>query len=158
MNIQNKKKSLTGHTSLWLTDFPYYGHRKKKQETNGIIISCFLVWQFMVHSMICMSVQPGFGYFGYWVFCDWVFWVWVFWGGTWKKLEKLKSYSKRAITSPRKNFELSWCEVLTNYVIKSVKFFQSSFEYACFHFQNVPKINGYFFAWLLDSIWLQRNP
>ena len=28
-------KSLTGHTSLWLTDFPYYDQRKK-QETNVI--------------------------------------------------------------------------------------------------------------------------
>ena len=40
-------KSLTGHRSLWLTDFPYYDHRKK-QETNGITTGCFFVWQFMV--------------------------------------------------------------------------------------------------------------
>ena len=40
MTIQKTLKSLTGHTSLWLTDFPYYGH-KKKQETNGITISWF---------------------------------------------------------------------------------------------------------------------
>ena len=32
----------------------------KKQETNGITISCFFVWQFMVHSRICMSSQPAF--------------------------------------------------------------------------------------------------
>ena len=32
---------------------------EKKQETNGITKSCFFVWQFMVHSMICMSGQPG---------------------------------------------------------------------------------------------------
>ena len=32
---------------------------EKKQETNGITVSSFFVWQFMVHSMICMSSQPG---------------------------------------------------------------------------------------------------
>ena len=32
---------------------------EKKQETNGIAISCFFLWQFMVHTMICMSGQPG---------------------------------------------------------------------------------------------------
>ena len=32
---------------------------EKKQETNGITINCFFVWLFMVHSMICMSDQPG---------------------------------------------------------------------------------------------------
>ena len=36
----------------------YYDHRKK-EETNGITMSCFFVWQFMVHSMICMSGQTG---------------------------------------------------------------------------------------------------
>ena len=32
---------------------------EKKQETKGITISCFFVWQFMVHIMICISAQPG---------------------------------------------------------------------------------------------------
>ena len=51
-------KSLTGYTSLWLTDFPYYDHRKKRQ-TNGITIGSFFVWQFMVHGMSCMPGQTG---------------------------------------------------------------------------------------------------
>ena len=25
-------KSLPGHTNLWLTDFPYYDHRKEKRK------------------------------------------------------------------------------------------------------------------------------
>ena len=50
-------KTLTDHTNLWLTHFPYYD-QEKKQETNGITISCLWVWQYMVHSMICMSSQP----------------------------------------------------------------------------------------------------
>ena len=29
MTIQSTLKSLSGHTNLWLTDFPYYEHRKK---------------------------------------------------------------------------------------------------------------------------------
>ena len=36
-------KSLTGFISVMLTDFPYYDHRKK-QENNGIIISCFFLY------------------------------------------------------------------------------------------------------------------
>ena len=32
---------------------------RKKKENNGITISCFFVWQFMMHSMICISGQPG---------------------------------------------------------------------------------------------------
>ena len=58
MTIQSIIKVNNWLTGLWLTDFPYYDHGKK-QETNGITISCFFVWQFMVHSMICMSGQPG---------------------------------------------------------------------------------------------------
>ena len=34
-------KSSTGNTSLWLTDFLYYDHRKK-QETNGITTGYFM--------------------------------------------------------------------------------------------------------------------
>ena len=40
---------------------------EKKQETNGITISCFFVWQFMVHSMICMSGQPGYSLLTYYL-------------------------------------------------------------------------------------------
>ena len=32
---------------------------EKKQETNDITISCLFVWQFLMHSMICVSGQPG---------------------------------------------------------------------------------------------------
>ena len=33
---------------------------------DGINIGCFFVWQFMVHSMICMSRKPGYLYkYGY---------------------------------------------------------------------------------------------
>ena len=39
--------------------------REKKRETNGITISFFFAWQFMVDSMICMSGQPGFTQAGY---------------------------------------------------------------------------------------------
>ena len=39
------------HSILW--------PQKRKQEANGITIGCFFVWQFMVHSMIYMSDQPG---------------------------------------------------------------------------------------------------
>ena len=49
---------------------------EKKQETNGIIISCFFVWQFMVHSMVCMSGQPGISFFfngPHPIFCDHTF-------------------------------------------------------------------------------------
>ena len=52
-------KSLTGYTSLWLRDFPYYDQRKKTQDTNRNTISWFFVWQFMVHSMISKSGQSG---------------------------------------------------------------------------------------------------
>ena len=35
-------KSLTGHTSLWLTDFPYYGHRKKNKKLMALPWAVFL--------------------------------------------------------------------------------------------------------------------
>ena len=52
-------KSSTGHTSLWLTDFPNYDHRKKKRKLMDLPLAVYFVWQFMVHSMICMSGQHG---------------------------------------------------------------------------------------------------
>ena len=48
-------KSVTGHTNLWLTDVLYYDNRKLIAVPQVV----FFVWQFMVHSMICMSGQPG---------------------------------------------------------------------------------------------------
>ena len=45
-------------------DLPYNGHGKNK-ETKGMAMKCillygknFFVWQFIVHSMICISDQP----------------------------------------------------------------------------------------------------
>ena len=32
---------------------------EKRQETNGITIGCVFIGQFMVHSTICVSDQPG---------------------------------------------------------------------------------------------------
>ena len=43
-------KSLTGHTSLWLTDSPYHDQREQGKTS---------LWQFMVLSMISISGQPG---------------------------------------------------------------------------------------------------
>ena len=50
-------KSLTDHTSLWLTDFPYYDQKNRKLMV--LPQAVFFVWQFMVHRMICISGQPG---------------------------------------------------------------------------------------------------
>ena len=55
MTIKKTLKPITGHTSETFHTMII----EKKQESNGITISCFFVWRFMVHGMICMSCQPA---------------------------------------------------------------------------------------------------
>ena len=55
MNMMNQRKMVC---MLLKTDLQQYDHRKK-QETKDIALTVALAWQFMEHSMICMSGQPG---------------------------------------------------------------------------------------------------
>ena len=51
-------KSIDGHANFYLTDLPYYDHRKKN-ETTDITMAYFFVRQLTIHSMICWSSQLG---------------------------------------------------------------------------------------------------
>ena len=57
MTIQNNIKVINWPYKFMVDGLPILCPLKKKQETNGITIG-FFVWQFMVHSMICISGQP----------------------------------------------------------------------------------------------------